>query len=290
MSTMLGIKKEFSKNFEEESETYLNSLKQFPKIQLEKTAITKGLNGQLVDEIKGNNLKDWTTYAYQKYFTFQSRQYLNKDNDSEDNIFKKPKQDIKQLENNLKQLLYSKEIENVSVSLSEIDLSKPTADANKNVHNFMTQSVLQSSFEDLNIVEIDQVYRDFLLTSEKPVVVNLLQLLEKIENEKASLKINNKNFNLLKPSLISEGIEELKSLSGTYNKNSVFSIIQEINSLNSLIEKIKDTFDKTIKNEGEKIWSASNEILSYWEEIQKKAIDFEITKRKTVNIFKDAHD
>jgi len=111
----------------------------------------------------------------------------------------------------------------------------------------MKQSVLKSSFEDLDIVEIDQVYKDFLLTLEKPVVVSLLQFLEKIENEKASLKINNENFNILNPTLISDGIEELKSLSGTYNKNSVFSIIQDINSLNSLIEKIKDTFDKTIK-------------------------------------------
>jgi len=247
MSTMLGIKKEFSKNFEEENEIYENSLKQFQKIQLEKTAITKGLNGPIVDEIRGNNLKDWTTFTYQKYFTFQSRQYLSKDNDSEDNVFKKPKQDIKQLETNLKQLLSTKEIENVSVSLSELDLSKPTADANKNVNDFMKQSVLKSSFEDLDIVEIDQVYKDFLLTLEKPVVVSLLQFLEKIENEKASLKINNENFNILNPTLISDGIEELKSLSGTYNKNSVFSIIQDINSLNSLIEKIKDTFDKTIK-------------------------------------------
>lgn len=248
MSTMLGIKKEFSKNFEEESETYLQSLEQFPKIQLEKTAVNKGINTPLVDEIKRNNLKDWTTYTYQKYFTFQSRQYLNRTNSE---IAKHAvKQSINELESLLKDILLNDKDNdslNVNISSSELDLSKIIGDINKVVSDWMLQPVLKSTFEDLDIIEVDQVYRDFLLSSDKSIITNLLQLLEKIENEKATLKINNQDFGLLKPSLISEGVEELKSMSDLYNKNQYNYIIREINSLNSLIEKIKDSFDKTLK-------------------------------------------
>jgi len=292
MSTMLGIKKEFSKNFEEESESYISSLEQFPKIQLEKTTVTKGLNGQLVDEIKGNNLKDWTTYTFQKYFTFQNKQYLNKVDDNEDddkntNAIKS----IQQLKDKIKDIVAStKENDNVSVSQSGLNLNKPLNDVNKVVNDWMQQPLPNSAFEGLDILEVDQIYRDFLLNSDKPIVNNLKELLEKIENEKTNLKINNENFNLLKPSLISEGIEELKSLAGSYNKKSVFNIIQQINSLNSIIEKIKDSFDKTLKIEEEKIWGPSNTILTYWEEIQKKVIDSEREKRKLVNIFKNDND
>ena len=245
---MLGIKKEFSKNFEEESETYLNSLQQFEKIQLEKNAVNKGINTPFVDEIKGNNLKDWTSYTYQKYFTFQSRQYLSR-TDSEI-ARESSKQNLQELEKVLKDVLLNDKDNdslNVNISSSELDLSKVIGDVNKMVSDWISQPVLKSTFEDLSIIEVDQVYRDFLLSSDKPVVTSLLQLLEKLENDKASLKINNQDFGLLKPSLISEGIEELKNMTDRFNKNQYNSIIREINSLNSLIEKIKDSFDKTIK-------------------------------------------